>query len=332
MPLKQTHNYQSQPLTRALGMSESLHEQFCLIRNRRARYVVAAAFLWFLLWHISELGNQRFGSARYADPLQSFSSWLPKLVIWSVYAWMAFAVVRAGVLIIRECELRDERIAYGAMSGFFATSFVLLITHNNLANHVLWNIQLVTLAIGTLASWRLVFLNPASAEEKPVSRRSFGLSAQIGIYLALVVAATFGCALVASALLHLLGSLVRLTGAESLANQLVSIPTLPFSPLQTVIGWIFGFVATTFYRTRSALWVWVGPLFIFAIAALTFRQPSVFQNSWSSFASHYFGQCRFEDCVDRLFVVAPLLSSAAFAAGALVRMKIEDSRVRQIPV
>jgi len=302
-------------------MSDSLHEEYCLIRNRRARYAVAALFLWFTLSAIGELGKTTYP----LQPLNPFRVFFPTLpwvstVIWlSLSAWMIFAFVPAAISLIRECESRFERMAYGALAAFFVISFGKSFTRNDTFVLIARNIELSALVVGFLASWQIVLANPGS-DDQTYSNPKRGILGSFGVYVAMVLIATLGSAIGAITVIQFLSSLARLLGAEAFAKQLSSALIWPFSPFLVTAGAVLGFFTLTVYRTRAALWVWIGPSVLVGIAFASFRPASIFQSYWPSALSHYFGLCS-GDCNDRL-LIAPFLASAAFAAGALLRWKM----------
>lgn len=309
-------------------MSESLHEQYCLIRNRRARYIMAALFLWFLLSAIGELGKSTFAH----EPPNPFGFFLPSLpwvstLVWlAISLWMIFATVSTAIPLLRECESRYERIAYGALGAFFVTAFLHGLAGNGVVAQIVRNVQLLVLAVGFLASWAIVLMNPRSGVRIDSSPNG-GLFGCLLVYVVMVLIATLGSALAALTAIQSLSSLARFAGANAFAKELSSALLWPFSPFLTTAGVALGFFTVTLYRTRAALWVWIGPLVFVAIAFLSFRPASVFQNYWQSALSHFFGSCS-GDCNDRVFI-APFLASAAFAGGALLRMKMGDTRSRE---
>ena len=96
-------------------------------------------------------------------------------------------------------------------------------------------------------------------------------------------------------------------------NRILSVP---YFPLQIVMGATAGGYAAYRFKRSFAYWVWILPLAYFVFRLATFN-VSVLQNPWSARFDHFLGRgCRPPECWDQMLCTAPLYASLAYSLGA----------------
>jgi hypothetical protein len=95
-----------------MNPADHSHRQFCLVRNRKARYVVLGitAYLLFVpLISKDKLPTQISFSEMFAKALPH----VPIAVFWILWVGIFIFYLRALVAFVSACENLDEKIAYG---------------------------------------------------------------------------------------------------------------------------------------------------------------------------------------------------------------------------
>jgi hypothetical protein len=104
---------------------------------------------------------------------------------------------------------------------------------------------------------------------------------------------------------------------------------LPYSPAFWLSALLVGFVVNTFMRDRSACWVGVVCVSLFAgmiVASIPGYERSAYdrQRTHNSFGEYIYGElfslddneCGGDECLGKMLITAPVLSSVAYSFGA----------------
>jgi hypothetical protein len=144
--------------------------------------------------------------------------------------------------------------------------------------------------------------------------------------------ATYGSTLAANMLVYMLFPFARVTNPGLSLHQLNRIISLPYFPLQIIVGFTVGYVRSKRHRTAISLWVWTVPLLLLAVHFASFN-PGVFGNPWMSRINHFFGSaCRPPACFDQTSYTSPFYASIAYVIGVLTSMKMQPtSKNEQTP-
>jgi len=137
-----------------------------------------------------------------------------------------------------------------------------------------------------------------------------------GIFLVHLVAGTYGSMAAAAALVYLLFPYVRLlrTGLEF--KEFNRVLSVPYFPLQILVGLAIGYFLQRRFPSTAAQWVWVFPLVTLSYRFISFH-PSVLEPAFVSRASHFFGRkCRPPDCFEQFRYTAPFYTAVAYSLAA----------------
>jgi hypothetical protein len=89
----------------------------------------------------------------------------------------------------------------------------------------------------------------------------------------------------------------------------------PYFTGPVVVSFLFGAFSRRFFRTRSALWVWVLPTLVLLVDILTWQSHSS-RSRWADVWANYFGSsCGDTECLGELLVTAPFYTSVAYTLG-----------------
>jgi hypothetical protein len=140
-------------------------------------------------------------------------------------------------------------------------------------------------------------------------------------YTAEVLIATVGSMSAAASLAYLLFPVVKLLDRRIEFLELTSILSLPFFPVQMVIGIAAGYVcAVSRIKSPFTFWVWIPPLLILGVCFASFR-PSVLDDPLRARFLHFFGtSCQPPACFDQNHCTVPVFASLGYAFGAFLRL------------
>src|SRR5262249_22791805 len=93
----------------------------------------------------------------------------------------------------------------------------------------------------------------------------------------------------------------------------------PYFPAQIAVAVALGYVGSSWFKSRSALWVWVLPTMFLTLNFYLWKPPSALEDRWISAINHFFGSgCEWPPCADRFLVALPFYTSVAYMVGALL--------------
>lgn len=134
-------------------------------------------------------------------------------------------------------------------------------------------------------------------------------------------AATYASTLAAAESMYPLYPLAHAVNTHLSFHQFNRAISLPYFPVQIVVGFLVGYFGRKWFGTRFSFWVWAVPLLLLIWYFFAFN-PSAFEGFWQARFDRFLGSaCRPPDCWDQIVHTAPVYTAVAYSCGAFVREK-----------
>lgn len=116
--------------------------------------------------------------------------------------------------------------------------------------------------------------------------------------------------------------------AASNTQQTVNFELSSFAPAFVLVGVAAGYATYVRVGGKTAFWIFLVPVAIFAVKILTFPSPSIFESGIATGWNYFFGriQCSAHDlyalvpvavqCVHRMYYLGAIWSALSYSAGA----------------
>jgi hypothetical protein len=129
---------------------------------------------------------------------------------------------------------------------------------------------------------------------------------------------TYGCMVSAAILVYTLFPLARTLYPDLQFRTFNRVLSLPYFPLQILMGLITGYLGQLKLRSKAARWIWLVPLAVLVIQFFSL-DVSVFESSLLVRVDHFFGSaCRPPACFDQIRYTAPFYTAVAYSIGTLL--------------
>ena len=163
---------------------------------------------------------------------------------------------------------------------------------------------------------RLWHIEPASLRRTNMAHTG----RNVAYYILHTLVATVGCMLVTALILMQIYRLHHVFDGGVTRRDYATLLFSRGSPVQVAIATIAGYVVSTRYKHRCALWVWVPPLIFLTYNLWSWQPHSVFGGTqWMAAFEHFFGRgCLVPWCFDQYLVTMPFLTAIAYALGTAV--------------
>lgn len=143
---------------------------------------------------------------------------------------------------------------------------------------------------------------------------------------------TYACMVSAAILVYTLFPLARTLYPGLQFRTFNRVLSLPYFPLQILMGLVTGYLGQLKLRSNFARWIWIVPLIILVSRFFSF-DVSVFEASMLARVDHFFGNgCRPPACFDQMRYTAPVYTALAYSLGSLFcsRRILDSDRARSI--
>jgi len=131
----------------------------------------------------------------------------------------------------------------------------------------------------------------------------------------------------------LIAAVTKNTSGGNWVDHIADQPILrtveePYFAFPVITAFALGILSHRYFRSSSAVWVWVLPAIILVWNLFTWKTGG-FHPYWPDVWNNYFGSdCGSSECVYELFVTAPFYTSLAYTLGWITKRALKTWHLR----